>query len=68
MSADMARGIRVASKIDSGGVVVGGSGMYRTNHMPFGGHKMSGYGTEGFLNTLEEMTKTKSIVLKNVLR
>lgn len=68
MSADMARGIRVATKIDSGGVVVGGAGMYRTNHMPFGGHKMSGYGTEGFLNTLEEMTKTKSLVLKNVLK
>lgn len=67
ISGDMSRGVRIATKIDSGGIVVGAAGMYRTNHMPFGGHKMSGMGTEGFLNTLEEMVKTKSIILHNVL-
>lgn len=67
MTKNVARGIQLACQIDAGGVIVGGAGMYRTNDMPFGGHKKSGLGTEGFYATLEEMVKTKSIVLRNVL-
>lgn len=61
---DPARGLRVAKQLNAGGAVVNGTGMYRTIHMPFGGHKMSGIGTEGFLETLHEMMRTKSIVFK----
>ena len=35
--------------------------------MPFGGWKHSGIGTEGVLSTFNEMTRVKTIVLKNVL-
>jgi succinate-semialdehyde dehydrogenase/glutarate-semialdehyde dehydrogenase len=35
--------------------------------MPFGGWKYSGLGTEGVLSTFEEMTRVKTIVLKNLL-
>jgi len=67
MTADIRRGMRVALAMDSGGVVVGGSGMYRTLDMPFGGHNKSGISHEGFLDTMNEMVKTKSIVLKGIL-
>lgn len=67
MTKDIHRGMRVALAMDTGGVIVGGSGMYRTCDMPFGGHKKSGIGHEGFFDTLDEMIKTKNIVLKGIL-
>lgn len=66
MSADMTRALRVAKQMDAGGAVINGVGMFRTIHMPFGGHKMSGIGTEGLLEGLHEMTRTKSIVFKGL--
>ncbi len=63
---NMKRGLRIARQMDAGGAIVNGTGMYRTVHMPFGGHKKSGIGTEGFLGTLEEMVRTKSIVFKGL--
>ena len=68
LSSDLQRATRVANQLDSGGVVAGGAGMYRTLHMPFGGHKRSGIGSEGFFNTLEEMSRTKNLVIRNLLR
>jgi succinate-semialdehyde dehydrogenase/glutarate-semialdehyde dehydrogenase len=35
--------------------------------MPFGGWKQSGLGTEGVMSTFEEMTRMKTIVLKNLI-
>ncbi len=63
---DWKLGTSIAMKIQSGGVVVNGVGTYRNMMQPFGGHKMSGVGREGF-TTLEELTQTKVIVLKNYL-
>ena len=40
---------------------------FRSFEMPFGGYKASGIGTEGVFSTFNEMTHTKSIVLKNIL-
>ena len=62
------RGIAIAQKIESGGVIVNGTGMYRTVDMPFRGRKMSGMGSgEGLSISLDELTTKKSIVLKDVL-
>ena len=66
MTKDWKRGMHVASKVESGGMVVNGSSVYRNQMQPFGGMKMSGTGNEG-LTTLEELTKTKNIVLKGFL-
>ncbi|MDR0518937.1 MAG: aldehyde dehydrogenase family protein [Clostridiales Family XIII bacterium] len=60
---DWKKGMYVARKAQSGGMVVNGTTMYRNAMQPFGGYKMSGIGNEGFI-TLEEMTQTKTIVMK----
>jgi acyl-CoA reductase-like NAD-dependent aldehyde dehydrogenase len=67
MTNDWQRGMHVASRVQSGGMVVNGSSVYRNQMQPFGGMKMSGIGNEGF-TTLEEMTKIKNIVLKGFLK
>ena len=68
MTKDMKRAIRVASKLECGGVVINSSGNYRDVDQPFGGWKMSGIGREGISVTLDEYTQTKSYVLKNILK
>jgi len=67
MTNDWKLGMRVARMVQSGGMVVNGSSVYRNQMQPFGGQKMSGMGNEG-LTTLHEMTKIKNIVLKGFLR
>ena len=66
MTDDWKLGMRVAREVQTGGMVVNGSSVYRNQMQPFGGQKMSGMGNEG-LTTLEEMTKIKNIVLKGFL-
>ena len=61
---DWKRGMRVAQQVQSGGVVVNGTGTYRNMMQPFGGYKMSGVGREGFA-TLGEMVQEKVIVFKD---
>lgn len=36
--------------------------------MPFGGYKYSGIGTEGVMSTFDEVTHTKTVVLKGIDR
>ncbi len=64
---DMRVAMTAASRLQCGGVVIGGSGNYRDVDQPFGGTKMSGMGREGISCTLEEMTQPKSYILKKVL-
>ena len=61
---DWQRGMRMARAIQSGGVVVNGTGTYRNMMQPFGGYKFSGIGREGF-TTLAEVTQEKVIILKD---
>jgi len=58
---------KVASKLESGGVVLNGNGMYRTDEMPFGGYKASGIGREGIACALDEMTQIKTVIIKGAL-
>ena len=64
---DMKRAARVANALECGGAVINGASFFRSFEMPFGGYKHSGIGTEGVFSTFDEMTHTKSIVLKNML-
>ena len=68
MTADFNRAMRVAVRLQCGGVVINGTGMYRSATMPFGGYKKSGLGREGISRTLDEMSQLKTIILKNVLK
>ena len=66
-SKDQKRAFKVASAMEAGGAVINGASFFRSFEMPFGGWKHSGIGTEGVLSTFNEMTRVKTIVLKNVL-
>lgn len=58
---------RMATRLEAGDVIVNGASRLRTFEMPFGGWKMSGLGTEGVMCTFDEMTRTKVIVLKDMI-
>jgi succinate-semialdehyde dehydrogenase/glutarate-semialdehyde dehydrogenase len=65
-SRDYKRAWAVARAMEAGGAVINGASFFRSFEMPFGGWKYSGLGTEGVMSTFEEMTRVKTIVLKNL--
>lgn len=68
ITSDINKGLKTMSKINTGTVVINGSGFYRQLDHQFGGYKMSGIGREGISCTLEEMTQVKTYVLKGILK
>lgn len=60
-------GMQIADKLECGGAIVNGASFYRSFEMPFGGWKHSGIGNEGVMTTLQEMSRMKTIVMKNIL-
>ena len=60
---DMNRGMHVAHMMDTGTVIINGSGLYRTAGQAFGGNHDSGIGREGGAYSFANMTKIKTIVL-----
>ncbi len=64
---DMKNAVKVANALECGGVVINGASFFRSFEMPFGGWKYSGLGNEGVMTTLKEMSRIKTIVLKNIL-
>lgn len=65
---DMNTAFKVASQLEVGGAIINGASFFRSAEMPFGGWKHSGIGNEGISTTLQEMSRIKTIVLKNVLK
>ena len=66
-SRDVKTAWNVGRQLECGGVVLNGASFFRSFEMPFGGYKYSGIGREGVLSTFDEVTQTKTIVLKNIL-
>ena len=64
---DVRTAFNVVKKLECGGTVINGASFFRSFEMPFGGYKFSGIGTEGVLSTFNEVTKLKTITLKNIL-
>jgi len=60
---DLNRAFAAIQQLEVGSVFVNDSSVYRTDHMPFGGVKRSGYGREGVRYAMEEMTNIKMAVL-----
>ncbi|MEU1180371.1 aldehyde dehydrogenase family protein [Streptomyces sp. NPDC005820] len=58
-SGDLARGLRLAERIDAGQVAVNGGPL--TIETPFGGYKDSGYGREKGLAALHEYAQLKTV-------
>lgn len=67
LTKDYATGVKVANRLECGGAIVNGASFYRSFEMPFGGWKHSGIGNEGVMTTLQEMSRLKTIILKNIL-
>lgn len=65
---DMNKAIKVSEKMECGGFVINGASFFRSFEQPFGGWKYSGIGNEGIMTTLREMSRTKTVILKNVTK
>lgn len=66
-SRDLGRAVRLATRLETGQVVINGSGQYRADASPFGGYKHSGIGREGLATSLHEYLQTKNIVFRRLL-
>ena len=67
ISKDYSRAMKIADKLECGGAIVNGASFYRSFEMPFGGWKHSGIGNEGVVTTLQEISRAKTIILKNII-
>ena len=64
---NMKTAMKVCNALECGGTIINGASFFRSFEMPFGGYKYSGIGTEGVMSTFDEVTRTKTIVLKNII-
>jgi len=62
-TSDHDRAMRVATKVDAGGVRINGAPSHGLGDIPFGGNKDSGIGREGLDASIHSMLRKKSIVL-----
>ena len=56
-----------ADEMEAGAVIINDIPTFRTDNMPYGGVKMSGYGREGIKYAVEEMTDLKLISINTSL-
>lgn len=55
--------LKAAKSIEAGSIIINKQSTYRADNMPFGGCKMSGMGREGIKYAVEDMTKTKLVII-----
>ena len=65
---DMNKAMKASEEMECGGFVVNGASFFRSFEQPFGGWKYSGIGNEGIMTTLREMSRTKTVILKNIIK
>ncbi len=58
---DLRKAFRAVAALDVGGVLVNDTSIFRVDHMPYGGNRMSGIGREGVRFAVEEMTNIKFV-------
>jgi acyl-CoA reductase-like NAD-dependent aldehyde dehydrogenase len=61
---DLRKALHAVEQINTGGVMINDTSIFRVDHMPYGGNKMSGLGREGVRFAVEEMTNLKMVVIK----
>jgi acyl-CoA reductase-like NAD-dependent aldehyde dehydrogenase len=66
-SENISNALKVAHKLEVGGVVINGSGAFRPGNVPFGGFKQSGIGRESIVDTVLDMTEETTIVINQAL-
>lgn len=63
---DIERAMLAHREIRVGGVIVNDVSAFRSDQMPYGGSKESGYGREGLRYAMEEMTEPRIMVLSHI--
>jgi len=61
---DLKKAFYAIDRIDVGGVMINDTSIFRVDHMPYGGNKLSGLGREGVRFAVEEMTNIKMVMFK----
>ena len=61
---DHTRGCVASAVKADGGVMINDTSIFRVDHMPYGGNKLSGLGREGVRFACEEMTSIKKVMIK----
>jgi len=61
-TSDLNLAMRAAREIETGGVIINDTSLYRADSMPYGGVKQSGNGKEGPKYAIEDMTEEKLVV------
>lgn len=60
---DVSKALEAYEVLDVGGVLINQVPTFRTENMPYGGVKDSGFGREGVRYAMEDMTELKSLIL-----
>jgi len=60
---DIGKAFAAVKRLDVGGVMINDTSIYRADHMPYGGNRMSGIGREGVRFAIEEMTNVKMVCI-----
>jgi len=59
---DIKKAYYAIDNLNVGGVMINDTSIFRVDHMPYGGNKMSGIGREGVKFAIEDMTNIKMVV------
>jgi len=62
-TSDLRKAFEAVRRLDMGGVMVNDTSIFRVDHMPYGGNRMSGIGREGVRFAIEEMTSLRMVVV-----
>ena len=60
---DLRKAFEAVRRLDMGGIMVNDTSIFRADHMPYGGNRMSGIGREGVRFAVEEMTSLRMVVV-----
>jgi acyl-CoA reductase-like NAD-dependent aldehyde dehydrogenase len=66
-SSNISTALKLAHRLEVGGVVINGTCAFRPGNVPFGGAKQSGLGRESIVETVRDMTELKTIVINEAL-
>ncbi|MEW6719191.1 MAG: aldehyde dehydrogenase family protein [Thermodesulfobacteriota bacterium] len=61
---DIRKALHAVDRINVGGVMINDTSIFRVDHMPYGGNKLSGLGREGVRFACEEMTSIKMVMIR----
>jgi len=60
---DLQKAFVAVRRLDVGGVMINDTSIFRVDHMPYGGNRMSGIGREGVRFAIDEMTNIRMVVI-----